>query len=191
MKWYTGVGSRETPVDMQAIIRLLAYKLANMGYGLRSGGAQGADNAFQAGWWNARLDKVKEYPLESWDMRAEIYIAWSGFNGLTKNCLSGNVYIPSGDIEKAAQQIASGVHPAWDKCSQGAKKLHTRSVFQVLGQDLETPSSMLICWAKTDNHGNPKGGTATAWNLAKAHNVPCFNLANPVDYARITKFLEV
>lgn len=41
-----------------------------------------------------------------------------------------------------------------------------------------------------DKHGNIKGGTATAWNLAKAHGVPCFNLYNEEDKQRLIKFVE-
>ena len=190
MKWYTGVGSRETPEDMQAFIRLLAYKLANDGFHLRSGAAEGADKAFEAGWWNARMDCVKVCPFESYEMTAEIFIPWSGFNQHTKNCKSGNVYLPDGAIELEAEQIAAKIHPAWERCSPGAKKLHTRNVFQVLGKDLDAPSTMLICWAKQTKGGNILGGTATAWNLARSYNVPCFNLADPKDFTRIQKFME-
>lgn len=190
MKFYTGVGSRETPDEMMEVIRQLAYKLARKGFRLRSGAAEGADKAFEAGWWKARMDVIKECPHASHAMSAEIYIAWSGFNGHTATSHAGNVYIPSGAIANEAEAIVSKIHPAWHACSQGARKLHSRNVFQVLGQDLKTPSTMLICWAKTDKAGNVKGGTATAWNLAKQNNIPCFNLNNPVDFARIHKYLE-
>lgn len=174
---------------MQEVIRRLAYKLAQRGYHLRSGAAEGADHAFEAGWWNARMDQVKVCPFESQAMTAEIYIAWSGFNGHTVNSHDGNVYIPSGAIAHEAEAIVSQIHPAWGACSPGARKLHSRNVFQVLGQDLKTPSTMLVCWARTDKSGNIKGGTATAWNLARQHNIPCFNLNKEVDYERIQIYL--
>lgn len=190
MKFYTGVGSRETPEDMQELIRQLAYKLANTGWCLRSGAADGADKAFEAGWWKARMDHVKVDPIQSQAMAAEIYIAWSGFNGHTATSYAGNVYMPSGAIAQEAEEIVSKIHPNWAACTQGARKLHSRNVFQVLGQDLKTPSSMLVCWAKTNKEGQAQGGTATAWNLAQQHNIPCFNLNKPVDLARIQRFLE-
>lgn len=49
MKIYTGIGSRNTPPDILDIMFRLAGKLASEGYVLRSGGAQGADDAFEQG----------------------------------------------------------------------------------------------------------------------------------------------
>lgn len=46
---YAGVGSRETPPEMLATMRKVAAELARAGYTLRSGGAIGADKAFEAG----------------------------------------------------------------------------------------------------------------------------------------------
>ncbi len=48
-KYYAGIGSRETPVHIQNVMTKLATKLANDGYILRSGGAKGADKAFENG----------------------------------------------------------------------------------------------------------------------------------------------
>jgi DNA-binding XRE family transcriptional regulator len=48
-KYYAGIGSRETPKDICEIMTQLATKLANTGWVLRSGGAKGADQAFEKG----------------------------------------------------------------------------------------------------------------------------------------------
>jgi hypothetical protein len=85
--------------------------------------------------------------------------------------------------------MAMAVHPAWEACKQGARKMHTRNVFQVLGKTLDQPSKMLIAWTKLDNQGNPKGGTATAIKLATENGVQCFNLNKAEDYERITKWI--
>lgn len=69
--------------------------------------------------------------------------------------------------------LASNIHPAWNKLSFGAKKLHTRNCFQCLGLDLSTPSRFLICWTEK---GNKIGGTRTAIVLAEKYNIPVFNL---------------
>ncbi|MCY1449844.1 hypothetical protein D9M71_666120 [compost metagenome] len=92
--------------------------------------------------------------------------------------------------KEEAYQLASETHPAWDKCSKGAKALHVRNTFQILGPNLDSPSSFLICWAKVDKYGNISGGTRTAWELAKANGVPCFNLYNEDDKQRLIKFVE-
>lgn len=49
IKYYTGVGSRETPLNILKIMTLLASYLAKKGFVLRSGGAIGADSAFERG----------------------------------------------------------------------------------------------------------------------------------------------
>ena len=46
---YAGIGSRNTPENIQAIMTKLATKLESLGWVLRSGGADGADSAFELG----------------------------------------------------------------------------------------------------------------------------------------------
>lgn len=45
---YAGVGSRQTPVEIRAQMESIAYVLDENGWTLRSGGAQGADKAFES-----------------------------------------------------------------------------------------------------------------------------------------------
>lgn len=46
---YAGIGSRETPADVLQLMYELGAWLARQGYTLRSGGAEGADSAFEQG----------------------------------------------------------------------------------------------------------------------------------------------
>ena len=46
---YAGIGSRSTPPEVQAVMRTLANNLEYTGFTLRSGGAKGADSAFEHG----------------------------------------------------------------------------------------------------------------------------------------------
>lgn len=46
MKYYTGIGSRQTPKDILKLMEDIAFKLAQKGYILRSGAAGGADTAW-------------------------------------------------------------------------------------------------------------------------------------------------
>jgi hypothetical protein len=147
MKYYTGIGSRETPLEILQIMIESAKILSTKGYCLRSGGADGADSAFEKG-----------------ATEKEIYLPWKGFNGsdseLHKVC-------------SRAIATAESIHPAWDKLSQGAQKLHARNCYQILGQRLTSPSEFVICWTKD---GKEIGGTRTAIVLAKKYNIPVFNL---------------
>ena len=65
MKYYAGIGSRETPKEIQDWFKIVAKYLEKNGYTLRSGGAKGADQAFERG--------VSE------DDMKEIYLPWRGF----------------------------------------------------------------------------------------------------------------
>ena len=49
MGYYAGVGSRETPLDVLKTMWKIGNYLATKGYTLRSGGAKGADTAFENG----------------------------------------------------------------------------------------------------------------------------------------------
>lgn len=166
MKHYTGVGSRETPNEILVLMKDIAEWLFLKGYTLRSGGADGADTAFESGAHR----------------QCEIYIPWDGFNSLP----STEEYICLRDMMNAdkAKEIAESVHPAWDRLSSGAKSLHTRNTYQVLGMDLQSPSKFLICYSKPQGK-SISGGTRTAWEIAKQFGIPCFNLYRDEDRARI------
>lgn len=179
-KYYSGIGSRETPKDILEVMTQIGYVLAKKGFILRSGHADGADMAFEIG--------AKKYVISSLKQLYDIYIPWSGFNGCEK---SKNHFIATElDNYELAWEMAQEIHPAWDRCSAGAQSLHSRNCMQVLGSDLKTPSKFLICYAKTTKSGSISGGTRTAWELAKNYGIPCFNLYNDVDLLRVSKLLE-
>jgi len=126
-----------------------ATVLESYGYVLRSGGAPGADIAFEKG--------VKDVNNK------EIWVPWIGFNSSPSN------NIPSSE----AYRIASTIHPAWQNLKESHKLLHSRNMHQVLGEDLNTPSAFVICWTEG---AQIIGGTATAIRLAKRHNIPVINM---------------
>jgi len=188
MKYYTGIGSRETPKDILELMHEIAFTLADQDYVLRSGGAQGADTAFEEGAKEWSLDTATSF--SDIPVMGNIYIPWSGFGNYTEQFKDWYKVLDQMSTKVSAFKLAENTHPAWDKCSIAAKKLHARNTYQILGPLLNNPSSFLICWAKLDKHGNIKGGTATAWNLAKKYNVPCFNLYNEDEKQRLIKFVE-
>lgn len=189
MKYYTGVGSRETPPDILTLMTALGKKLVSEGWTLRSGGALGADAAFEFGWFDWWASQTP-WPSEP---HAEIYLPWDGYNNHGRDgCFGANILPDMDDkgLHIIAEGIAAMMHPNWGACKRGARAMHTRNVFQVLGRDLKTPSKMLIAWTKLTRAGEPMGGTATAIRLAEKHNIPCFNLNRVEDLARILKYLE-
>lgn len=157
---YTGVGSRETPEPMLEQMRALGATLAKAAFTLRSGGADGADMAFEQGARSAA------------GARMQIYLPWQAFNGNSS---------PLYTVDRRALDIARGLHPTWHRLTPSARKLHGRNCYQVLGLSLDTPSRFLVCWTSdgcesTRTRSVKTGGTGTAIELAERHGVPVFNL---------------
>lgn len=169
---YTGIGSRETPFKYQRLMTQFAEKMAEKGWTLRSGGAKGADTAFAAG-----------------ATKKEIYIPWNGFNGLSHDPENG-IILCSKEAFAKAEKIVSGIHPAWDKVSRGARTLHSRNMFQVTGANLDKPSRFVICYAPVDKYYLPKGGTRSAFVYGQRCLSLCLNMAIEEDYDRIRYFLK-
>ena len=180
MKVYAGVGSRETPPEILLMMSRISRKLTYQGWGLRSGGADGADNAFLEGALQA--NNVKETPIE-------IYLPWEDYNG------KGNEWYCV-DVSKLpnhhdAFDIASHFHPVWNRLKEPVKALHTRNVYQILGRDLKTYSSRLICWAKPIKDGERvRGGTATAVAMARHFGIPVMNLYFEEEQKKALKFIN-
>ena len=152
-KAYAGIGSRETPTAMQELMVLIGSTLAKRGFTLRSGAADGADIAFETG------AKLAGGPTE-------IYLPWAGFNNhLHTPCFPG----------PDAFDLAAEYHPNWASLSQGAMKLMARNSYQVLGEHLNDPVKMVICWTP---RGRGSGGTGQAIRIAQAYKIPVFDLGN-------------
>ena len=71
--------------------------------------------------------------------------------------------------------MAATYHPAW-KCSPGARKLHGRNMYQILGPNLDSPADLVVCWTKD---GGPTGGTGQVIRIAMAKGIKIINLFNP------------
>ncbi len=165
-KFYAGIGSRETPEDVQEEMKVIASSLSKYGYTLRSGHAPGADMAFEIGCDNGQGLK-------------EIYIPWKGFNGSDSDLLK---------LSYDAVEIAMKFHPAWHRLKDEGKKLMARNTYQVLGYDCKSPSEFVVCWTKD---GKMQGGTAQAMRIAKFHNIPIFNLALKEDQRQLEIMIEM
>lgn len=155
MKFYAGIGSRQTPPPIISTMSRIALRMGELGWTLRSGGAKGADFAFEAG---APADLK------------EIYLPWEGFNNRS---FSDKGVRPIQDLT-GYEEIAAKYHPAWDRCSNDARAFHTRNVAQIRGASIEEPlSSLVICWTPQGEGG---GGTGQAIRIARAYDIPVFDL---------------
>ena len=77
------------------------------------------------------------------------------------------------DLIGETERLASEVHPAWDRCNDWARGMHSRNCHQILGYDLQSPVDAVICWTPD---GAVVGGTATALKLSMKAGIPIFNL---------------
>lgn len=162
-RFYCGIGSRKTPSSVCEAMTILARKLDKLGFTLRSGGADGADLAFEKG-----------------ATKKQIFLPWEGFNGNPSP-----FHTPSAEAEAVSRKL----FPHFPGISRGVRLLVSRNMHQVLGPEpfVSPKSEFIICW--TEN-GKAKGGTAYAIKAAKEYDIPVFNLFNDVDRIKLFEFLE-
>lgn len=167
--FYAGIGSRQTPPDVLQMMCSIGEQLAP-NWIVRSGFADGADKAFCLG-------------AEEANGQMQIFLPWKGFNGAPDNDPRFLLIEPSEEAERLAAQF----HPNWNACSRGAKALHIRNCYQVLGPDLNTPSEMVICWTPK---GAGTGGTGQAIRIANEFKVPVFDLAIDLHRTLLCEYVE-
>lgn len=171
---YTGIGSRNTPANILALMTRVAERLSVLGFTLLSGGAEKADTAFEIG----ACDKK------------EIFLPWKGFR---KKSGVGYIDFPA----EKAYDVAEIMHPSWKRLKDSAKSLMARNSHQILGENLKIPSDFVITWTpdgceKSSDRTIITGGTGQAIDLADLWGIPVFNLKNGINVTldRIKSFLD-
>ena len=153
----TGIGSRETPEETLELFEQLGADARARDWWIRSGHAEGADYAFEKG--------AKDHCI--------VYLPWNGFNKDLPLLGRGR----TSELRDDALDFVYR-HDKWadpEGTSQGVKRIKQRNVFQVLGEDLKSPSDLVICWTE---EGKVVGGTGLAIRIAREHNIPIINLGN-------------
>lgn len=152
---YTGIGSRQTPLWCIKYFEKIGKLFGIKGWVLRSGGAIGADAAFERGC--NKVNGLKEIFVPEFNPR-----------------------IPHGIIPNKTKQLYKIANEAFEPrigrelntCKKYTQNLMMRNVCQILGLDLNNPSNFVICWTEG---GTGKGGTGQAIETAKNYNVPIFD----------------
>ena len=172
---YAGVGSRRTPPDMLRAMSDIAQTLGEAGVALSTGGADGADKAFETGALRT------EAPIT-------VHTPWPGYNGYRPG------RDPETDIDivhptstKTLQRhtyadLAREHHPYWNRCSRGARALFLRNVSILAGaldDDGENlPVRAVIAWTPNGLPvGREAGGTGHTLRTAASLDIPCINLS--------------
>lgn len=149
MLYYTGVGSRDASKHPGVMLQMacIASTLEELGFHARTGDATGADEAIKMGVKNVANITIfdKNYHVVADKMK------WLD-----------------------AVDMVINVHPSPRNAMPYMSYLG-RNAFQVLGENLDTPSKFLVCWTPG---GKNVGGTATTIAIARLHGIPVFNIAS-------------
>ena len=158
MKAYAGIGARELPLSLNLeFIKIGRHLAQDKGLILRSGGAEGADTAFEDG-------------CDDGSGQKEIFLPWKGFNH-NKSAL-----ILPDPIPLEIVKIARDIYPRWNTVSESVRRLHARNVMQILGADLNDQSAFVVCYTERPyNDQAAIGGTMFGIELAEKNNVPVYN----------------
>jgi len=164
---YTGIGSRETPLEIRDLMTEIAMHFQSHGYTLRTGSVSVADRAFEIG---AGENK-------------EIYVPWNGWNdrpGITSVSIASTRLAQSIWEQRRVNGwepfLSAHVDEKWDDIHPGTKDLLAKSVCMVLGKDLNEPSDALVCWTP---QCRVIGISAHVMVLAAINKIPMFNLCDP------------
>jgi len=150
----------------------LAHLLREHCLKLRSGGAEGADTAFEVG---SRREK-------------EIYINENGSRGKYHNGFNIALDRLPNEVQEHCYRKASEVHPGWERCDDWAKSMHARNILQIEGLN-GIHTDFVVYWTEYDKDFLPKGGTATAVKYAVSLGIPTFNLNIPAAVEQLEVFL--
>jgi hypothetical protein len=151
---------------MCAVMTKVAERLAAVGWRLRSGHADGADQAFEKGACG----------------QADIFLPWASFNKQVP--VLGEAYrFPA----QWAFDVAAEHHPKWEHLGQAVQKLMARNAHQLLGYDSREPKvSFVLCWTP---EGAGNGGTGQAIRHARALDIPVFDMGVEATYDRVSRWL--
>ena len=158
-KFYAGIGSTKTPEHIQEKMTEIAKLLEIKRYTLRSGGATGADTAFENG--------VRH--------RKEIFYQYDYI-------LSDAECVPYAKSElKFSSEMCDRFHPIGKKLRGRTRDLISRNTFQIFGIGDTQNVDFVICYTQDGSEGITSqltGGTGQALRIAKAYHIPIYNLKN-------------
>lgn len=165
MKTVTLIGSRETPDYVLAVMMSYVKSENAKSTIFRSGGADGADSVV------TKYAKFKE-----------IYIPWDGFSELHEEH-SERTNITIVKMDDIHRRLVEKYHPNPKALTEGGYKLMARNLHQITGTSLnkDNLTDRVVCWTK---NGKEVGGTAFAIRIARALDIPVYNLGNHLVFER-------
>lgn len=164
--YYTGVGSRETPINIQQLMTEIAMRLNMEGWTLRTGTGSRANTAFQVAAGEG----------------ADVYFPWNNFNQgeigtVSSSKASSNLAKEVWEFRMVRHLVSTDGSTSrdWDTLHPSNQAILAKSMCMLLGRNLSVPSDMLICWTPS---AKLIGMTAHIICLAALKHIPVFNLAD-------------
>lgn len=172
---YTGIGSRKTPQVILNLMNEIGMYFGSYGWTLRSGGAEGADTAFEHGHNVSGVEK-------------EIYLPCEGYRNHQSNLYLHGPNVNTGGAFSIAEMIWAKRDDRkceWNNLKEFTKAAFARDIFQVLGAQLNKPSDILICWTED---GEASGGTGMAIKTAQLlKEIPGITIERPTIIVNLQK----
>jgi hypothetical protein len=156
---YAGIGNRNTPGHILALMQRVATRLEKHNYTLMSGGAKGADSAFASGTKHKRI----------WTAAEMIEFDRNNNRGYTFH------------RDKAEEH-----HPAWWRLTPYVQWLMVRNVYIILGTNYWSSVKFVLCYAEDET----RGGTSHSLRIARAYNIPVYNLAKSDPHKTLLQLKE-
>lgn len=189
---FAGIGTSRTTEKECRQLSLISLCMVLSGHRVLSGCAHCSDHAFEFG---AKVAYDFIHSRDDSDLPKDYtkvftgFLPWQGFN-LRPNTSE----YPKLDLTNALHLTAK-YHPVFDKLTDPIKRLMARNAMQVLGQELNSKVSCIICstsdGANAANKISSKtGGTGQALRIAHDYGVPIYNNQNPEDKTRLSTWVE-
>lgn len=174
-KFWSGIGSRETPNEICDLMKQIGKKLENRGWTLRSGGA-----------------KPKRKSLTTWsaDLAFEYFVK----NKYIYTVKNFDFSEPNYSFCRNEVLSVLDKKIDLDNYDKHCQILLLRDINQVLGSSKTCPdhSKFLICWVKHENYNESDlGGSRIAIRCALKHGIKVYNLVNKDHVQLIKKRLEL
>jgi len=141
-------------------IACVGAQFAEKGWGLSTGNALGADQAFAAGFNRVAPERV------------ELWLPWSRYERDTV-LLYNKVALASESRPKHVTAASQAVGDSWSYLKQSVQKLLVRNAMIILRQE-QGPVDLVVAWPMQTAEG--WSGTGHAMRIAAANNIPVFLL---------------
>jgi len=164
MKYYAGIGSRSLSAAQKKFCWRVGRWLADLGWTLRTGAAQGADQAFAEGALSVGGSVILCLPWNSYESH------WVD-QCLVQSCASARVL---SNHDHGHHASVDTYHPAPEKLSGAVRKLHARNSLII------TPCTFVLAFP-----GINLGGTGQGIRIAEGDGIEVIRLDIPEQRKRV------